>query len=153
MASTLVPSTFQVSLKEEHIVKGIKTTNITDFEIGNITNVDRRILTVPPTTSIDLININGLNPGPGTFPSSSMKYVRITNLDNTSSLAVNFTSSDAGGGASYWSMECTPTSSLIFSSPNVTGSAFDGTFGEDIEFISVYSLSSSIDVEYVVVNG
>ena len=50
-------------------------------------------------------------------------------------------------------MECTPTSSLIFSSPNVTGSAFDGTFGQDIEFITVYSLSSSIDVEYVVVNA
>ena len=50
-------------------------------------------------------------------------------------------------------MECLPTSSLMFSSPNVTSSLFDGTFGQDIEFISVYSLSSSIDVEYVVVNA
>jgi hypothetical protein len=153
MASTLEPTSFQVKIKEEHVVKGIKTLNETFFTISNITNVDRRIVTVPQTTSIDLINVNGVNPGAGTFPSSSMKYVRVTNLDNSSSLSVNFTSSDAGSGASYWSMECTPTSSLIFSSSNVTGSAFDGTFGEDIEFISVYSLSSSIDVEYVVVNG
>jgi len=153
MASTLEPTSFQVKIKEEHVVKGIKTLNETRFTIGNITNVDRRIVTVPPTTSIDLINVNGINPGPGTFPSSSMKYVRITNLNNTGSLSVNFTSSDSGDGASYWSMECTPTSSLIFSSANVTGSAFDGTFGQDIEFISVYSLSQSMDIEYVVVNG
>ena len=153
MASTLEPTSFQVKIKEEHIVKGIKTLNETFFTIGNITNVDRRIVTVPPTTSIDLINVNGINPGPGTFPSSSMKYVRITNLDNTGSLAVSFTSLDSGNGVDYWSMECTPTSSLIFSSANVTGSAFDGTFGQDIEFISVYSLSQSMDIEYVVVNG
>jgi len=153
MASTIQPTSFQVKIKEEHVVKGIKTLNETFFTIGNITNVDRRILTVPPSTSIDLINVNGVNPGPGTFPSSSMKYVRITNLENTSSLAVSFTSSDAGSGRNYWSMECTPTSSLVFSSANVTGSAFDGTFGQSIEFISVYALSQSMDVEYVVVNG
>jgi hypothetical protein len=153
MASTIEPTSFQVKIKEEHVVKGIKTLNETFFTIGNITNVDRRIVTVPPTTSIDLINVNGIDPGAGTFPSSSMKYVRITNLDNTGSLAVNFTSSNAGNGISYWSMECDPTSSLIFSSSNVTGSAFDGTFGQNIEFISVYALSQSMDVEYVVVNG
>jgi hypothetical protein len=153
MASTIEPTSFQVKIKEEHVVKGIKTLNETFFTIGNITNVDRRIVTVPPTTSIDLINVNGVNPGAGTFPSSSMKYVRITNLDNTGSLAVSFTSSDAGNGVNYWSMECTPTSSLVFSSANVTGSAFDGTFSQSIEFISVYSLSQSMDVEYVVVNG
>jgi len=83
-----------------------------------------------------------INANPGTpYP----KYSR--------ALAVNFTSSDDGGGAQYWTMHCLPTSSIMFSSPDVTSSLFDGTFGQDIEFISVYSLSSSIDVEYVVVNA
>ena len=153
MASTLEPTSFQVKIKEEHVVKGIKTLNETFFTIKDITNVDRRIVTIPPTSSIDLINVNGVNPGPGTFPSSSMKYVRISNLDYTNTIAVNFTSSNGGTGVSYWSMECLPTSSLIFSSPNVTGSAFDGTFNQDIEFISVYSLIQSVDIEYVVVNA
>jgi len=153
MASILSPTTFQIKIKEEHVVKGIKTLNETYFTLSNITNVDRRIVTIPQTTSIDLINVNGINPGAGTFPSSSMKYVRITNLDLSSSLSVNFTSSDAGDGPSYWSMKCLPTSSLMFSSPQVTGSIFNGSFGQDIEFISVYAISESIDVEYVVVNG
>ena len=153
MASILEPTTFQIKIKEEHIVKGIKTLNETFFTLSNITNVDRRFVTVPLTTSIDLINVNGIDPGAGTFPSSSMKYVRISNLDLTSSLAVSFTSSDNGDGPSYWSMECLPTSSLMFSAPNVTGSVFNGSFSQDIENIAVYAQDNAVDVEYVVVNG
>ena len=41
----------------------------------------------------------------------------------------------------------------MFSSPNCTGSQFNGLFEQDIEFISVYAISSSVDVEYVLVNA
>jgi hypothetical protein len=41
----------------------------------------------------------------------------------------------------------------MFSGPQVTGSAFKGFFGQDIEFIKVYAISQSMDVEYVVVNS
>lgn len=98
MASILTPSSFQVKLKEEHVVKGIKTLNETYFTLSNITNVDRRIVTVPPTTSIDIFNVNGVDPSAGTFPSSSMKYARISNLDTTANLAVSFTSSKSPDG-------------------------------------------------------
>ena len=149
MSSKLTPSNFQTKIKEEHIVKGIKTLNETFFTIKDITNVDRRIVTLPPTTSIDLINVNGIDPGAGTFASSSMKYVRISNLDTSSSLAASFTASNNDS----WSIKCPPESSLMFSSPDVTGSQFNGTFPDDITNISLYSLSSSLDVEYVVVNS
>jgi hypothetical protein len=352
MASTLKPTVFSIKIKETHVVSDIRTVNENLYRIDNVTNYDRRVVTCPNTTSIDLINVNGVNPGAGTFPSSSLKYGRITNLDDTYSLAVNFTSSagvggilypakelypasytgggeggtpgtynnggagvattggtgtgatfnvvtnnsagklvindtvavtsnitnassdgttgeifqnsSSGGGTgakftvrtvggvvsdvtikgngsgysinetitftaaaltadgnlgtvtgdltvrvssanilveptsiivnnqgsgysvndaltingatdlggsdnlvitlgatdfttntsrSYWTMDCLPTSSLMFSSPNVTGSQFIGSFGQDIEFISVYAISSSIDVEYVIVNA
>jgi len=57
------------------------------------------------------------------------------------------------GTKSYWTMECLPTSSIMFSSPNCSGSQFNGLFEQDIEFISVYAISGSIDVEYVLVNA
>ena len=98
MASILTPTAFQIEIKEQHVVKGIKTTNETIFSLGNITNVDRRIVTIPATTSIDLFNVNGVDPSAGTFPSSSMKYARITNLDTVSHLAVSFTSSKSPDG-------------------------------------------------------
>ena len=98
MSSINTPTKFQIKLKEEHVVKGIKTLNETFFTLGNITNVDRRIVTIPGSTNIHLFDVNGVKPAAGTFPSSSMKYARISNLDTSYSLAVSFTSSKAPDG-------------------------------------------------------
>lgn len=149
MASTISGTTFQVKIKEEHIVKDVRTLNESIYTIDNVTNVDRRIVTCPNTTSIDLVNINGVNPGAGTFPSSSVKYIRITNLDDEYNLVVSLSSSND----EYWSQEVTPTSSYMWSSANVSGSNFDGSLSSSLETISVYAVSSSIDVEYVLVNA
>ena len=93
MASILTPNTFQVKINEEHVVNGIRTRNENVYDIPNVTNYDRRIVTVPESTSVDLINTNGPTPGPALFPSSSIAYGRITNMDDSSRLAVTFTSS------------------------------------------------------------
>ena len=140
MASILTPTTFKVNIQEEHIVKNTRTVNDTTFEINNVTNVDRRIVTCPTTTSISLIDINGVNPGAGTFPSSSLQYLRITNLDNAFNLMLTFSSSKD----EYWSQELTPTSSYFLASADVTGSGFVSDLSSSIE---------SIDVEYVLVNA
>jgi len=154
MASTATPSTFQVRIKEDHVINGIRTVNENYYKIPKVTNYDRRIVTCPNTTSVDLINTNGPVPGPALFPSSSVAYGRITNLDDKFRLAVSFTSSEGSNAQrSHWSMECLPTSSIMFSSPSCSGSDFIGSFDQDIEFISVYAISSSIDVEYVLVNA
>ena len=150
MASTLQPSTFQVKIKEEHVIKNVKTLNETIYRVANVTNVDRRIVTCPETTSINLVDFNGLNPGAGTFPSSSVRYARITNLDNSASLAVTFTDSNNF----YWTQDLTPTSSLMWASSKVTGSQFDCDFsGSALTSIDVFAISASIDVEYVLVNA
>ena len=150
MASTLQPSTFQVKIKEEHVMKNVRTINETFYRVGNVTNVDRRIVTCPETTSINLVDFNGLNPGAGTFPSSSIKYARITNLDNSQSLAVTFENSNGD----YWTQNLTPTASLMWASSEVTGSQFDGGFsGSALVSVDVFAVSASIDVEYVLVNA
>ena len=149
MASILTPTTFKVNIQEEHIVKNTRTVNDTTFEINNVTNVDRRIVTCPTTTSISLIDIDGINPGAGTFPSSSLQYLRITNLDNAYNLMLTFSSSKD----EYWSQELTPTSSYFLSSADVTASGFVSGLSSSIENIKAYAISSSIDVEYVLVNA
>jgi len=149
MASTISSTTFQVKITEEHVVKNIRTLNENIYTIDNVTNVDRRVVTCPNTTSIDLININGINPGAGTFPSSSIKYIRVTNLDDEYNLVVSLSSSND----EYWSQQVSPTSSFIWADAEVTGSNFDGSLSSSLESISVYAVSSSIDVEYVLVNA
>ena len=94
MASTVTPSTFQVRIKEDHVINGIRTVNENLYRVPNVTNYDRRIVTVPANINVDLINTNGLIPGPALFPSYSIAYGRITNMDDVNRLAVTFTSSN-----------------------------------------------------------
>jgi hypothetical protein len=148
MASTLTPTTFKIKITEEQVVRNNVIKNEVVYTIDNITNVDHRILTCPPSTSVDLFNINGPIPGAGTFPSSSLKYVRITNLDDTNSIAITLS-----GSQGQFTQELTPSNTLFIASSQITSSNFNGTFGDDIEFVTAYALSSSIDVEYVLINA
>ena len=88
MASTLTATSFKIKITEEQVVRNSVIKNEVTHTISDVTNVDHRIVTCPNTTSIDLFNLNGPNPGAGTFPSSSLQYARITNLDDTYSAAV-----------------------------------------------------------------
>jgi len=148
MASTLTPTSFNVTITEEQIVRNSIVKHEVRQTIDNVTNVDHRILTCPQTTSIDLFNINGINPGAGTFPSSSLKYARITNLDNEYDTAITI-----NGSNGTFTQKLTPTSSLFIVNSDITSSTFNGIFGDDISSVKVYAISSSIDIEYTLVNA
>ena len=148
MASTLSPTTFRVKIIEEKIVRNSTIKHEVEFTIPNITNMDNRVLTCPNTTSIDLFNLNGPNPGAGTFPSSSLKYARISNLDNAYGVAITV----SGSNGSYTQL-LSPTSSFFISSPNMTSSMFNGSFGDTIQSVSAYAISSSVDIEYTLINS
>ena len=148
MASTLTPTSFKIKIIEEQVVRNSIIKNEVTHTILNVTNVDHRILTYPNTTSIDLFNLTGINPGAGTFPSSSLQYVRITNLDDTYSAAITIS-----GSQGNFTQELTPTDSLFFVSSKITSSNFNGTFGDNIKAIKIYAISSSLDIEYTLINS
>jgi len=148
MASTLTPTTFKIKITEEQVVRNNVIKNEVVHTIDNVTNVDHRILTCPVSTSVDLFNVNGPIPGAGTFPSSSLKYVRITNLDDTNSIAITLS-----GSQGQFTQELTPSNTLFMVGSQITSSNFNGTFGDNIEFVTAYALSGSVDVEYVLINA
>lgn len=148
MASTLTPTTFKIKITEEQVVRSNVIKNEVTHIVNNVTNVDHRILTCPSTTSVDLFNVNGLTPGAGTFPSSSLKYIRITNLDDTNSIAITLS-----GSQGQFTQELTPSNTLFLAGSQITSSNFNGTFGDNIEFVTAYALSGSVDVEYVLINA
>ena len=111
MASTLTATSFNIKITEEQVVRNSVIKNEVTHTIANVTNVDHRIVTCPNTTSIDLFNFNGVNPGAGTFPSSSLQYARITNLDDTYSVAVIIS-----GSQGNFTQELTPTDSIFIAS-------------------------------------
>ena len=148
MASTLTPSTFNVKIIEEQVVKSNTIKNQTTFTISSVTNVDRRTVTCPSATSVDLFLLDGATPGAGTFPSSSLKYARISNLDDTNNLAVT-----VSGSQGRMVQEVTPKSTVIIASSNITSSIFSGTFGDDIEFVKAFAVGGDVDVDYTIVNS
>ena len=149
MSTTLTPSTFRVTISEEQIVKNKTIQNDSVYSISNVTNVDRRILTCPQTTSINLFNLNGPIPGAGTFPSSSLKYARITNLDDSFNIYLT-----VSGSIARFTQELLPRSSAFFVSSNITSSAFNGNLGDDITSIKVSTFNgATVDVEYTIVNS
>jgi hypothetical protein len=148
MASTLSPTTFKIKIIEEQIVRNNVLKNEITHTIENVTNIDHRVVTCPQTTSINLINLNGPNPGAGTFPSSSIQYVRITNLDNENDVAIILS-----GSQGTFTQNLTPSNSYFVASSQITSSNFDGTFGDNIESISLYALDNDIDIEFTVINA
>jgi len=148
MSSTLTPSTFKVQIIEEQIVRNNVIKSEITYSIPNVTNVDRRTLTCPNTTSIDIFNLNGPNPGAGTFPSSSLKYARISNLDNTYNVAII-----TSGSKGVYVQNIPPTSSIFIASSQITGSGFNGTFGDNIIKIQAFAISGSVDLEYTIINS
>lgn len=148
MASTLTPTTFKITITEEQIVRNNIIKNEIIHSINNVTNVDHRVLTCPTTTSVDLFNVNGVTPGAGTFPSSSLQYVRITNLDDTNNIAIT-----VSGSQGAFTQKLTPLNTLFIASSQITSSNFNGTFGDNIESVVAYAISGSVDVEYILINA
>ena len=148
MASTLTPTTFKIRIIEEQSVRNNLIKNEIVQNITNVSNIDHRFLTCPASTSINLVNIDGPNPGAGTFPSISLQYIRITNLDSTNSIAIT-----VSGSQGSFTQNLSATSTTFFASADMTSSRFNGTFGDTIQTISAYAASSSVDVEYILINA
>jgi hypothetical protein len=149
MSSTLTPSTFKVTISEEQIVKNNTIQNDSVYSISNVTNVDRRIVTIPSHILTPLFNLDNSNPGAGTFPSSSLKYARITNLDDSFNIYLT-----VSGSIARFTQELLPRSSAFFVSSNITSSAFNGNLGDDITSIKVSTFNgANVDVEYTLVNS
>ena len=42
---------------------------------------------------------------------------------------------------------------MFVASSDITSSNFNGSFGDDIAYVKIYAISSSVDIEYTLVNA
>ena len=154
MASTVSPTTFKVTIREEQTIKGISSVNKVEYSIPSVKQVDRRLVTCFQTTSIDLFDIDNTLPGAGQFVSSSLKYVRVTNLDDTNPIALTFSGSEGS-----FTQNVTANTSYVFANSSITASnsdVFDSgsyLFSDGINTVKAFASGSDIDVEYTIVNS
>ena len=81
MATTVEKSKLTVRIIEELTLNGSKRGNTVKKVISSVDEVSERIITAL-TTGTDLLNL-GDAAGAGTFVRDNVKYIRLTNLDDT----------------------------------------------------------------------
>jgi hypothetical protein len=112
--------------------------------INNINYVDNRILSVPTGSVTTLFSMDSV-PGAGTFVTSSVQYVRITN--NSTVTPIKLIVSSSTEAMSYL---IATGSSYMISTSKMTGST-SGLDFNDIKSVKVQPSSSAASIEYYIV--
>ncbi len=91
MATTITPSTLRVTITEEVRLNGqdIKSTNV--LIIKSVVEASKRLVTVP-TSEVVILAFAATNPAAGSFVEANVRYIRITNKDNTNHVTLVFRS-------------------------------------------------------------
>ena len=112
--------------------------------INNVNYVDNRILSVPSGSVTTLFSMDSV-PGAGTFVTSSVQYVRVTN--NSTTTPVKLIISSSTEAMSYL---IATGSSYMLSTSKMTGST-SGLVFDDIKSVKVQPSGSAASIEYYIV--
>jgi hypothetical protein len=113
--------------------------------INDINYVDNRILSIPTGSITTLFSMDSV-PGAGTFVTSSVKYVRVTN--NSTLFPVKLIVSSSTQAMSYL---ISAGSSYMISTSKMTGSIDSGSFNfDDIKSVKAQPTGSAISIEYYI---
>jgi hypothetical protein len=149
MASTVTPSTATITISEGLTLGGVDRGGSHTRTIENIAEADRRVMTVDSSNEIDLIELN-TNAGKGKFNRASIRYIRITNLDNTNFLRVRFKKS----GAETADVKVDAGATFMLSTGSMDADTAAGAFSAfvDIDEIAAQADTADIDIELVVLS-
>jgi hypothetical protein len=112
--------------------------------INNINYVDNRILSVPTGSITTLFSMDS-TPGAGTFVTSSIQYVRVTNNSTVTPIKLIVSSSTEA-----MSFLIATGSSYMMSTSKMTGST-SGLIFSDVKSVKVQPSSSDASIEYYIV--
>jgi hypothetical protein len=136
-------ATFTSQIYEILTLNGDNVGSSVTQTINDINYVDNRILSIPSGAVTTLFNMEA-TPGAGTFVTSSIKYVRVT---NTSALTpVKLIVSSSTEAMSYL---IATGSSYMMSTSKMTGSTSGLSFS-DVKSVKVEPSGSSGSIEYYI---
>jgi len=118
--------------------------NVGSSVTQTINNINYRILNVPTGSVTTIFNMDSV-PGAGTFVTSSVQYVRITN--NSAVAPVKIIISSSTEAMSYL---IATGSSYMMSTSKMTGST-SGLVFDDIKSVKVQPSGSAANIEYYII--
>jgi hypothetical protein len=150
MATKITPATLTVEVKEELTLGGATYDSTTTHTISSINNISKRIYTLTAQTATILANFDSTPTSPE-FDYDNIKYIRITNLDDTNSVIITRASASTSaaeevraGGSIY----------MIDGAKDVKGAASKAaqTAMAEIQTLYAYSATATVtlDIEVVI---
>ena len=147
MASTVSAATMTVKITEDIVLNGVNQGGTNTQSIGSINEVHKFIKTVDTSTLRTLVLFSG-TVAAGTLNADNVKYIRITNLDDTNYLDVEVMATDA------FTYRLTAGTSLVLppadSALDAVASGDSGSSGADLVKIAAQANTASVDVEVFV---
>lgn len=145
MATTVTSATLKVQIQEDIELNGTTRGSKIIHQFAQIAQIDERIMTVP-THDVDVLLLSS-SAGAGTYKTSTFKYARLTNLDDENYLTITAV---AGAADSVAVQKLPPKSSMIITSPSISGSAagveVGGNTFSNFTSVKASANSSSIDM-------
>ena len=147
MATTITNATLTVTIKEDISLNNSQQGASNSFTIASINEVAKRIITVEDATNGTEIYKGGAAAGAGQFISEKVKYIRITNLDNTNYVILHFE-----GSSHYSQHKLEAGKSFILPTPVGfdNNADIDNFSSETITSIQAKATSTDIDLEVFV---
>ena len=139
MASTFTPAPLNVTIREQITMNGTDYGGITRYSVSNISEISRRIITTNGTASTEIIRFQP-SASAGQFINTDVRYLRITNLDDTNFATLRF----QGSASTDYSFRLDPTGSHLLMTTQDSGSSNAGvTSYADINGIVLTNLSTN----------
>ena len=137
-------ATFTSQIYELLTLNGDNVGSSVTNTINNVNYVDNRILSIPTGSVTTLFSMDSV-PGAGTFVTSSVQYVRVTN--NSTTVPVKLIVSSSTEAMSYL---IATGSSYMMSTSKMTGSTSGLNFS-DVKSVKAEPSGSSASIEYYIV--
>ncbi len=146
MATSITPADLTVTINESCTLNGADQGGTHTLTVSSVTQIAKSILNIG-TTVADILGFGSVN-AQGQFIRTSVKYIRITNLDDTNFLTIGF--SKTGADTFYIKLE--PGKSWMAGNDDLEIDASGGAFSAFVEAdnISAMADTAACDLELFV---
>jgi len=147
MASTVTAATATIQITESLTLGGVDRGGSHSRTISSVAEADRRVMTVSSSAETTLIDLDTSN-GKGQFVRANIRYIRITNMDDSNWIRVRFMKA----GAETADIKVLANSTFMLSDGSMDVDASAGSFSAfvDIDDIKAQANGADCDIEYVV---
>lgn len=146
MASLVDCATLTLTVNEDVKLNGQQVGSKVVQTISGINEASRRIMTVP-TSEVEILALSS-SAAAGTYVTSNLQYIRVTNLDDTNFVRLTFSST----GGNRYDVKLPANRTGMWTSPSISGSDSGASFGSFVDFDSMKAAAdtAAVDIELFV---